>query len=117
MDSGTEQKSWRNSPWTAVIGIPVFLLLICVLVFVPCSQRQVGETRAYNCRSKLKQLVIEKGFWAEAGNKSTNDIPTDADLFGPDKPSPRKPPCPAGGTYTLGSVGTKPRCSIPGHTL
>ena len=25
--------------------------------------------------------------------------------------------CPQGGTYTIGSVGEKPTCSIPGHAL
>ena len=25
--------------------------------------------------------------------------------------------CPAGGTYTIGPIGTNPTCSIPGHEL
>jgi hypothetical protein len=29
----------------------------------------------------------------------------------------RMPVCPAGGRYTIGKVGDKPTCSIPGHAL
>jgi hypothetical protein len=27
------------------------------------------------------------------------------------------PNCPAGGTYSVGPIGTAPTCSIPGHSL
>jgi hypothetical protein len=44
-------------------------------------------------------------------------MPTDADVFGPDKMIREKPVCPAGGIYTLRSVGENPTCSIPGHVV
>ena len=55
--------------------------------------------------------------WAMENNIVTNAIPTDAELFGPLKYIREKPACLAGGTYTLGAVGEKPRCAIPGHTI
>jgi hypothetical protein len=27
------------------------------------------------------------------------------------------PSCPAGGVYTIGTLGDKPTCSLPGHVL
>jgi hypothetical protein len=29
----------------------------------------------------------------------------------------RMPTCPAGGAYTIGPIGTPPKCSIPGHAM
>jgi len=50
--------------------------------------------------------------------KTTNDIPPDFDLFGAAPALMReKPTCPSGGSYTIGRVGEKPRCSVTGHTL
>lgn len=58
-----------------------------------------------------------KNAWALENHKTTNDVPTDADLFGDASYIRAKPACPLGGTYTLGATGEKPRCSIPGHTV
>src|SRR5262245_21947433 len=69
------------------------------------------------CIPSLQNLQVAKEVWALEQHKTTNDIPTDADLFGPRKYLVEKPKCPAGGVYTLGRVGEKVRCSIPGHTL
>jgi hypothetical protein len=49
--------------------------------------------------------------------KGDNDVPSDGDLFGPDKNLSRKPECPAGGTYNLGTVAEQPKCSITDHAL
>ena len=121
MDLKTDPKTPRRSPWKFGIGLLVFLLLIFAFVVVPCTghvlTQSMRRASVARCRLKLKQLVVEKDLWAKAGNKSTNDIPTDADLFGPGKFYAEKPTCPSGGTYTLGSVGTKPRCTVAGHTL
>jgi len=47
----------------------------------------------------------------------TNEIPRDADLFGPQAYIRAKPQCPEGGEYTIGKVGEHPRCSNPWHGL
>jgi len=69
----------------------------------------VGER--FRSESKRPLLVSLVSFGYKYG------VPTDADLFGPDKYIETKPSCPAGGTYTLGSVREKPTCSIPDHVL
>ena len=71
------------------------------------------------CVANLKQIEGAKATWALEANKTPTDTPTDSDLFGPTAYIREKPACPAGGTYVVGTVGEKPRCSVgrPGHTL
>jgi len=79
-----------------------------------------GSRRTYPrmvCIANLKQLCGAKATWALEANKATNDVPTDADLFGPAAYIRTKPTCPQGGTYTLGRVDEDPRCSILMHNL
>ena len=70
-----------------------------------------------HCRLNLQAIQGSKETWRLENHKDTNVIPTDADLFGVTAYIREKPTCPAGGTYTLGSVGAKPRCTVAGHTL
>lgn len=70
-----------------------------------------------SCRTNLLWLAEAKKAWAEDKNKSTNDIPSDAHLFGATSYMRVRPECPGGGTYTIGAVAEKPRCSIRGHTI
>jgi DNA repair exonuclease SbcCD ATPase subunit len=75
------------------------------------------KVQADACIYNLKAIEGAKGGWALEQKKTGADVPTDADLFGPDKYLGQKPACPAGGVYTLGPVQVKPTCSIPGHAL
>jgi hypothetical protein len=70
-----------------------------------------------SCIANLKSLQGVKATWALENRKETNAVPMDADLFGPTLYISTKPWCGAGGTYTLGTVSEKPRCSIRDHTL
>ena len=64
----------------------------------------------------LRVIEGAKETWAREENKLPDDTPTDADLFGQDRYIREKPRCPGGGTYTLGKVSEKPRCSVADHT-
>ena len=66
----------------------------------------------------LKAIDGAKTVWAKEHNKTTNDTPTESDLFGPGRYIADRSmvACPIGGTLTLGRVGEKPKCSIEGHT-
>lgn len=64
----------------------------------------------------LRAIEGAKNTWALEKKKFPTDTPTEADLFGPANYIPEKPQCPRGGTYTLGQVSEKPRCSIADHT-
>ena|SRR5437016_625592 len=67
------------------------------------------------CINNLKTIEGIKARWAVDFQKRPTDLPLDSDLFGPGKYLPQKPACPAGGVYTVGTLQTKPACSVPGH--
>ena len=74
------------------------------------------------CYLNLMELQLIKFNWANDNGKSTNDSPSWDDLrpYFPGTWSNSIPTCPAGGTYTIGPVGEKPKCSIGGgfdHSL
>jgi hypothetical protein len=52
-----------------------------------------------------------------AHRKTTNDMPSDSDLFGTEAYIKTKPRCGSGGLYTLGSAGERAKCSIPDHNV
>jgi hypothetical protein len=71
------------------------------------------------CISNLRLIDSAKQQWALQYGKQKNDTPTMEDLriyFGHGT-NGEPPICPDGGVYTIGSVGEKPTCNIPGHLL
>jgi len=86
-----------------------------------CDTRSRNHGADYSrttCRANLQMLQSAKETWMLEHRKTTNDIPPDFDLFGAAPALMReKPTCPSGGSYTIGRVGEKPRCSVTGHTL
>ena len=68
-----------------------------------------------SCRENLHRIEGAKSQWALENRKPNSEVPTDADLFGPNRFLPAKPKCPGGGRYTLRAVEDAPRCSIAGH--
>jgi prepilin-type N-terminal cleavage/methylation domain-containing protein len=94
----------------AIIGL---LAAIAIPNFV--KARTLSQKNA--CIENLRQIFYAKASWALENKKSTTDVPTDTDLFGPALYIREKPECPASGTYTLLAMDTKPTCTIAGHTL
>lgn len=77
-----------------------------------------GAAQALNaCINNLRQLDGAKEQWALENRKTVGALPTEADLIGEKAFIRQKPVCPQGGVYTLGPIGAKPTCSIPGHQL
>ena len=112
-----EPRKKRELSWLGVGVISALMLLVFLAaVFIPSF---VGHQRSPHvpCFSNLKMLQGAKDTWALENNRTTNEAPTDADLFGEASYIREKPTCPLGGTYTLGATGKKPRCSIYGHTI
>ena len=68
------------------------------------------------CISNLRQIDGAKNEWALENGKANGTPVTAADIA-PYIQGGVLPKCPAGGTYTIGKVGEKPTCSIPGHEL
>jgi hypothetical protein len=71
------------------------------------------------CINNLRQIDAAKNEWALEKGKANGAPVTEDDI----KPyikldaNGNLPKCPDGGTYTIGKVGEKPTCSIPGHEL
>jgi hypothetical protein len=81
------------------------------------SSMAVNQRNA--CINNLRQIDAAKNEWALEKGKPNGTPVTEDDI----KPyikldaNGNFPKCPAGGTYTIGKVGEKPTCSIPGHEL
>jgi septal ring factor EnvC (AmiA/AmiB activator) len=71
------------------------------------------------CINNLRLFDAAKQQWALEQRKTANDTPTMNDLqpYLGHGPNAEMPSCPDGGVYTIGTVGEKPVCSIPGHVL
>jgi prepilin-type N-terminal cleavage/methylation domain-containing protein len=98
------------------IMIVVLIIGILLAIAVPNFVRARESSRARACVSNLKQIDAAKEQWAMDNNKSDGATCAMTDLV----PNYIKstPSCPAGGTYTVGNVGTNPTCSIGGaHSL
>lgn len=95
------------------------------LVRVPNAAARGGRTTSLEvqqrnaCINNLRQIDAAKNEWALEKRKPKGTPITEDDI----KPYVKLDAngnflkCPAGGIYTIGKVGEKPTCSIPGHEL
>lgn len=81
-----------------------------------------GMPLGLQCYNNLRQIDGAKEQWASEKNKGSEDEPTREDLASYIKTG-ILPTCPMRdkfgkrGVYTIGKVGERPRCSVPGHGL
>lgn len=68
------------------------------------------------CINNLRQIDAAKQQWALENSKPASATPTVQELL-PYFKDNVFPVCPAGGTYTIGTVSEVPACSVPGHAL
>ena len=113
---GTSKAHDHGITLVELVIVMAFLGLLAAMV-VPNFVKIRGQPSGMPCIINLQTIEGAKGIWALEMKKSTNDVPLDRDLFGPDKCITSKPRCPAGGTYKLGAVKDKPTCTVAGHTL
>jgi len=77
-----------------------------------------APTAAKNeCINNLRLIDGAKQQWALEMGKKAADTPSWSDVKpyiarGPNEAIPK---CPSGGTYTIGTIGARPECSIAGH--
>ena len=69
------------------------------------------------CLANLKQIQSAKTTWALQNRKTDNDVPQDADLFGPPCYIQVTPACPQGGSNILERTDNNPQTSILLHKL
>jgi len=95
-------------PAAAMVGIGAAMLL-------PALAKAKSKAQDLTCINNLRQIDLAKRMWAEDNKKQSTDTPAWSEL----KPylGGKMPVCPDGGVYTIGTVGEKPTCSLPGHVL
>jgi len=69
------------------------------------------------CINNLRRIDGAKQQWALEMGKRATDTPSWSDLqpYLGQGSNAAIPKCPSGGTYTIGTVGARPECSIAGH--
>ena len=98
-----------------MIVVAIIGLLAAVAIPNLVKARKAAQKAA--CINNLKTIEGAKGIWALEMRKADADVPTAADLYGPDKNIRDEPHCPGNGTYSINAVSERPTCSIPDHSL
>jgi hypothetical protein len=92
-----------------VVAIPALMAAIALPAFA--KARETAQKTV--CIANMKQIDSATEMWA-LENKKTSGSPVAENDIKPFLKGQALPRCPAGGTYTIGPVGTKPRCSRHG---
>lgn len=118
-------KTNRQAGFTLVeIMIVVAIIGLLAAIAIPNFVKARATSQANACINNLRQLdAAANQFALEKGKKTGDTITMTTDLTPYIKlnSSGSIPPCPANGTYALGTVGTNPTCTLssltPAHAL
>ena len=113
-----KNKVSRKAGFTLVeIMIVVAIIGLLAAMAIPNFVHANQVARTNTCINNLRYIDGAKQQWALVNRKQSTDTPTMEDLrpYVGRGATGTLPVCPDGGFYTVGSVGQKPTCSIPGH--
>jgi len=82
----------------------------------PTVEQNPADADRDVCLANLHSIQVAKAQWALENGKTAADMPTEQDLL-IFLPNNLFPVCPSGGTYTIGTIGVTPTCTIAGHVL
>lgn len=97
-----------------LIGIAIIGLLAAIAIPNFVRARETAQMNA--CINNLRQIDGAKQQWALENKMEMTNTPTASQLEGYLHDG-QLPVCPAGGTYTIHTVGEDPTCSVPKHRL
>ncbi|HTL59534.1 MAG TPA: DUF4190 domain-containing protein [Candidatus Limnocylindrales bacterium] len=101
--------------YLSIAMIPLIAMMAAIAIPNFVKARNVAMTNM--CVNNLRQIDAAKQMWAVEKNKDGSQTPTGQDLTPYLKRDFTAFVCPAGGTYSINSVGEKPACSVAGHEL
>ena len=97
------------------ILITILIIGILSVIAVPNYLTARSLSQGRTCIANLHAIESAKEQWAMEQKKGGTDVPTTDDLVGQavgDGYIKSFPTCPAGGTYNVQNVQTRPTCSI-----
>ncbi|MEJ5167576.1 MAG: prepilin-type N-terminal cleavage/methylation domain-containing protein, partial [Arcobacteraceae bacterium] len=80
------------------IMIVVAIIGLILAIAIPSYLKTREVTYARTCAGNLRLIESAKQIWGMENGKKPTDIPTEADLVGPNLYLKEMPRCPAGGT-------------------
>jgi general secretion pathway protein G len=105
-----------NAGFTLVeIMIVIAIIGMLATVAVPSIMRSQKKAKEHVCFMNRESMDNAKMLWSVENKKGDNDSPSEEDIkvFLKDN---KFPTCPAGGTYSMGTVSTKTTCSVHAAT-
>jgi prepilin-type N-terminal cleavage/methylation domain-containing protein len=97
------------------IMIVVAIIGLLAAVAIPNFMRARERAQRNACIANLKQIDGAKTLWALDTGAATGDTVVIGNLV--TAYIKKAPTCPAGGSYTIGTVGNDPTCAVSGHVL
>lgn len=102
--------------FTVIEAIIIIIIIAVIAVFVvPKLFGMYQNQQKKECIENLKQIEAAKTLYS-----LDNNLPAGTEVEMNDLVSSylkEAPKCPSRGKYTVGPIGEKPTCSVPGHEL
>lgn len=116
-DEGWMTVANGNQGSANILAASAVVPAMAAAIALPAFAKAKNTSQKNTCLNNLRMIDAAKQQWALENGKTATDVPKWEDIqpyLGRGRGTLR---CPSGGEYTVGAVGIRPTCSIPGHEL